>query len=55
MSGGRFTCELKGPNTFDHLTELQKHAKELAKNPAGWMPWNYRQTLQQAGRSEGSA
>jgi hypothetical protein len=29
--------------------ELRKHAEERAKNPAGWMPWNYRQTRQQAG------
>jgi hypothetical protein len=32
-------------NPFDYLTELQKHAEELAKNPAVWMPWNYCQTL----------
>jgi transposase len=43
------SCELNGVNPFDYLTELQKHAAELAKNPAAWMPWNYRQTLQQAG------
>ena len=42
------TCELNGTNPFDYLTELQKHTEELAKNPAGWMPWNYRQTLPQA-------
>ena len=45
------TCELNNANPFDYLTELQKHAAELAQNPAGWMPWNYRQTLQQAGMS----
>jgi transposase len=39
------TCELNGGNSFDYLTELQKHAEELARNPAEWMPWNYRQTL----------
>jgi hypothetical protein len=31
---------------------LQKHAEELAKHPADWMPWNYRQALQQAGTSQ---
>jgi hypothetical protein len=31
--------------------ELQKHAVELAKNPAARMPWNYRETRQQAGTS----
>jgi transposase len=39
------TCELNHANPFDYLTELQKHAEELAKNPAVWMPWNYCQTL----------
>jgi transposase len=33
-------CELNGANPFDHLTELQKHAAELAVLPAAWMPWN---------------
>jgi transposase len=43
------TCELNDVNPFDYLTELQKYAAELARDPAAWMPWNYRQTLQQAG------
>jgi transposase len=43
------SCELNDANPFDYLTELQKHAAELAKHPAAWMPWNYRQTLQPAG------
>jgi len=46
------TCELNDANPFDYLTELQKHADELAQNPAAWMPWNYRQTLEQTGRSK---
>ena len=45
------TCELNGVNPFEYLTELQKHAEELAKYPAAWMPWNYRQALQPAGTS----
>ena len=36
------TCELNGANSFDYLTELQRHARELAAHPAEWMPWNYR-------------
>jgi hypothetical protein len=40
-----YTCELCGANPFDYLTELQRHAQEVAANPACWMPWNYRQTL----------
>jgi len=39
------TCELNGANSFDYLTELQRHATELKRNPSEWMPWNYRQTL----------
>ena len=50
------TCELNDANPFDYLTELQKHATDLAQNPAAWMPWNYRATLQQpAGTIRGSA
>jgi hypothetical protein len=43
------TCQLCGANSFDYLTELQRHAQELAAEPAKWMPWNYRETLQRAG------
>ena len=39
------TCELNDVNPFDYLTELQRHATELAANPAVWMPWNYRAAL----------
>ncbi len=42
------TCELNGANPFDYLTELQKHAAELAKNPPAWMPWNYGEARGQA-------
>ena len=40
------TCQLCSANPFDYLTELQRHSRELAANPAEWMPWNYRQTLE---------
>ena len=40
-----YTCELNGANPFDYLTELERHADELAANPSDWMPWNYRATL----------
>ena len=39
------TCRLCGANSFEYLTELQRHARELAARPAEWMPWNYRETL----------
>ena len=41
------TAELVGANPFDYLTQLQKHAKEVIANPAQWMPWKYRQMLEQ--------
>jgi transposase len=40
-----YTCEFCGANPFDYLTELERHADELAANPERWMPWNYRSTL----------
>src|SRR5437667_10298891 len=40
------TGELCGANPFDYLTELQRHAAELRRNPREWMPWNYRATLE---------
>ncbi len=39
------TCQLCGVNSFEYLTELQRHARELAAQPVKWMPWNYRETL----------
>jgi hypothetical protein len=39
-----YTCELCGANSFDYLTELERHAGGAASNPQDWMPWNYRET-----------
>jgi transposase len=39
------TAELCGADAFEYLTELARHAKDVAAQPQGWMPWNYRQTL----------
>jgi transposase len=36
------TAELCGANPFDYLSELQRHAPAVARDPAAWMPWNYR-------------
>jgi len=41
------TCQLHGVNAFDYLTQLQKHAEEVAAHPPDWMPWNYRDNLAQ--------
>jgi transposase len=40
-----YTCEINGINAFDYLTELERHADDLACHPERWMPWNYRTTL----------
>ena len=40
-----YTCQLNQANPFDYLTELQRHADELAASPERWMPWNYRDAL----------
>jgi transposase len=39
------TCRLCNGNPFHYLTELERHAKDVAARPGEWMPWNYRQTL----------
>jgi hypothetical protein len=39
------SAELSGADPFDYLTSLLQHPEELEKNPADWMPWNYRGTL----------
>lgn len=46
------TCELCGGNSFDYLTELQRHVADLAMHPGEWLPWNYRETLARAQRSQ---
>ena len=48
------TCELNGANPFEYLTELQKQARELARNPAAWMPWNYQEAIPHAGATGAS-
>jgi len=49
------TCELNGINAFDYLTELQRHAAELAMAPSDWVPWSYQQTLARADGTGGPA
>jgi len=36
------TAKLCGANPFDYLTELQRNVAAVAKDPAAWLPWNYR-------------
>ena len=51
------TCELNGANPFEYLTALQRYSAEVARNPSGWMPWNYREMLRRtsADRDSGEA
>jgi transposase len=37
-----YTCQLNVVNPFDYLTELQRHADQVAAHPERWLPWNYR-------------
>jgi hypothetical protein len=48
------TCQLNGVDPFGYLTELQKHAAQLSQTPQHWMPWNYRDTLQQERSADGA-
>ena len=42
------TCELSGVDPFGYLTELQRHSEDVSRNPADWMPWNYRETMERS-------
>jgi len=39
------TCAEAGENPFDYLTALQVHRREVAADPAAWLPWTFRATL----------
>lgn len=39
------TCQKQKINSFDYLTELQKHSAKVLKNPEDWLPWNYKEAL----------
>lgn len=41
------TCELNQANPLDYLTELFRHPAEVTAHPERFLPWNYRQTLDQ--------
>ena len=42
------TAVLCGENAFDYLTEIQRHARAVAADPAAWLPWTYRATPAQS-------
>ncbi len=39
------TCQKNNVNSFDFLTEIQKHSDKVHQKPQDWLPWNYKQTL----------
>jgi hypothetical protein len=40
-----YTAQLHGENPFDYLTALLEHERDVASDPAAWLPWTYRATL----------
>lgn len=49
------TAELAKENPLDYLTELYRHAEEVAQNPDHWLPWNYRETIKAAEKKASAA
>jgi len=46
------TAEWCGANSFDCLTELQRHVQELQATPHVWISWSYRERLARSGLSD---
>jgi transposase len=42
------TCRLCVANPLDYLITIRLHAKEVAKQPTKWLPWNYKDALASA-------
>lgn len=40
-----YTAELRAQNPFEYLTAVLRNDKAAAANPAQWLPWTYRATL----------
>jgi hypothetical protein len=41
------SAELCQADPFDYLVALQRHHRDVSKNPDQWMPWNYQANLPQ--------
>jgi transposase len=41
------TCYLGKINAMDYLIKLQEYEADMKNDPEKWMPWNYRQTIEQ--------
>jgi hypothetical protein len=42
------TCRLAGANPVDYLSALMDNRSAVFAAPAAWLPWNYRETLEEA-------
>jgi len=40
-----YTADLHAENAFEYLTALFEHERDVAADPAAWLPWTYRATL----------
>jgi hypothetical protein len=40
------TCRLAGANPLDYLSALMENRSAVFADPAAWLPWNYRETLE---------
>jgi len=40
-----YTCQLSDASAFEYLTALQEHIADVTREPAAWMPWNYREAV----------
>ena len=40
-----YTCDLCGANPFEYLQALLRHAQDVTRKPALWLPWNYHEQL----------
>lgn len=45
------TCELNGANPFEYLVALQRNAADVESHPERWMPWSYRERLDELAAS----
>ncbi len=41
------TAVLAGADVFDYLNQLQIYEEAVKANPNSWLPWNYRQTIEE--------
>lgn len=40
------TCQKQSVNSFKYLTELQKYSEKVRLNPEKWLPWNYKDEIE---------